>query len=115
MARISELPVIRLMARHRLLRLLAVNAIGGAAVAGLFLGAIIYTDTFRMGTLILKSDSPVLAIIMLYTMLTVTFASVAMGSAIMRLGDHNRDARPRGGTPVFDPQLQPCRIPSTRR
>ena len=80
-----------------LLRLLAINALAGALVAGLFLVTLIATDAASLGTLILGSDAPVLVSLVLYAALVVTFSSVAMGTAVMRLGTRQAPRGPDGG------------------
>jgi hypothetical protein len=80
------------------LSLVAINAAGGAAVALLLVGAILFLDIGHLGTLVAGSESPVLPVALLTAGFVVTFSSVAMGSAIMRIGrDEHRSG---GGTPV---------------
>jgi hypothetical protein len=89
------------------LSLVAINAAGGAAVALLMVGAILLLDIGHLGTLIAGSDQPVLPVALLTAGFVVTFSSVAMGSAIMRIG--RGEDRSGGGTPV------PVPVRATRR
>jgi len=68
-----------------LLRLLAINCAAGIAVAMLALaGLLALNDQLR--NLIFSDHSPAVALALLGGGFIVTFASVVMGSAIMRLG-----------------------------
>jgi hypothetical protein len=69
-----------------LLRLLAINLAVGAIVAALMLGGLIALDPGGLRHLLLADASPGLALGLLTFGFVVTFASVAMGSAIMALG-----------------------------
>lgn len=70
-----------------LLRHLATGA-AGAVVAGV---GILVLDVANLGTLVWSSDHGVVAAIMLFAGLILTFGSVAMGIGIMAL---NEDTRP---------------------
>lgn len=87
----------RVLPKNPLLRLLAVNALAGAAVAGLFVATLFATNAVGIGRLIGQSDAPVLVTIVLYCALVVTFSSVAMGTAVMRLGNKPEESKPGGG------------------
>lgn len=78
-----------------LLRLLAVNCAAGIAVALLALGGMLALNAQLRG-LIFGDQSPAVALVLLGGGFIVTFASVAMGTAIMRLGREER-APPRSG------------------
>ena len=68
-----------------LLRLLGVNCAAGVAVALLALGGFLALNA-QLRDLIFSDHSPVVPLVLLGGGLIVTFASVVMGSAIMRLG-----------------------------
>jgi hypothetical protein len=78
-----------------LLRLLAINCAAGIVVALLALGGLLALNAQLRG-LILGDQSPAVALALLGGGLIVTFASVAMGTAIMRLGGED-GAPPRSG------------------
>jgi hypothetical protein len=69
-----------------LLRLLGINLAIGIAVALLAVGGLLVLDPHRLRTLILADQSPAVALILLSGGFIVTFASVAMGTAIMGIG-----------------------------
>lgn len=69
----------------RLLRLLIVNAAIGFGVSAIFVAALIWTDTGQLGTLIASSPVGWLAAGILFFFVGLTFASVQMGVAVMRL------------------------------
>jgi hypothetical protein len=69
-----------------LFRLLAVNLTIGIAVAALAVGGLLALDAHGLRTLILADRSPVAALVLLGGGFVITFASVAMGTAIMRIG-----------------------------
>lgn len=70
-----------------LLKHLATGAAGAVAAAT----AILFLDVANIGTLVTKSEYGVVAVIMLYGSLILTFGSVAMGVGVMAL---NEDRRP---------------------
>jgi hypothetical protein len=69
-----------------LLTLLLVNGVGGAAVALALVGAMLALDVGRLGTLIAASETPLLALMLLSLGFMITFAGMAIASAIMRIG-----------------------------
>ncbi len=77
------------------LALILTNALGGAVVAIFLVGAILFLDIGRLGTLIAASDAPLAPTALLTAGFVITFASLAMGSAIMRIG---RDDERGGGS-----------------
>lgn len=78
-----------------LLRLLAINCAAGIAVALLVLAGMLAISP-QLRTLILSDHSPAVPLALLGGGFIVTFASVVMGTAIMRLG-RERDVPPSGG------------------
>lgn len=93
------------------LSLVLFNALGGAIVALAIVGAFLALDIGRLGTLIGGTESPAVAVALLSVGFVITFASAAIGSAIMRLGQiDGRDRRGGGvGVPV------PIRVRAVRR
>jgi hypothetical protein len=81
-----------------LIRLLAVNLLGGVAVAALMLGGLLALDPANLRELIFADRDPAAALAPLAFGLLITFGSAAMGSAIMALGA--REERRGGGTPA---------------
>lgn len=80
--------------RQPLIRLLAVNLAGGVAAAVLMLGGLLALNPGHLRELILADQTPGAALGLLLFGLVVTFGSVAMGTAIMGLG---QQLAPRGG------------------
>jgi acyl-coenzyme A thioesterase PaaI-like protein len=74
------------LARMPLFRLLGINLAIGIAVAVLAVGGLLALDPHRLRTLILADQSPAIALVLLSGGFIITFASVAMGSAIMGIG-----------------------------
>ena len=79
------------------------NWLAGAAAAVTLLVGLLATDAMHLRTLILDSDSPGLPIVMLLIGFLVTFCSVAMGSAIMGLGQ-DTGGPDSGHRDVVEPQ-----------
>ncbi|HUG61399.1 MAG TPA: hypothetical protein VMP03_06120, partial [Methylomirabilota bacterium] len=84
--------------RDPVLSLLLTNAFAGSVVALIVVFAILVLDIGQLQTLISGSEQPLVPAILLSAGFIVTFASVAMGTAIMRIG------RPDGGSPGGLPQ-----------
>ncbi|MCG5239196.1 hypothetical protein [Azospirillum doebereinerae] len=61
--------------------------IAGAVVLG---SGILWFDVARLATLIGNSEYGVVAVVMLYASLMLTFGSLAMGIGIMTLNEDNR-------------------------
>jgi len=68
-----------------LLRLLAVNCAAGIAIALLALGGLLVVDV-PLRELILRDQSPFVALALLGGGFIITFGSAVMGTAVMRLG-----------------------------
>ena len=69
-----------------LFRLLAINLLIGVAAAFLAVGGLLALDTHGLRTLILADASPGTPLLLLGAGFIITFGSVAMGTAIMRIG-----------------------------
>jgi len=83
--------------RYPLFRLLAINLAAGAALAVLLVGGLLWLDPGGLRHLIFTDRSPGVALGLLLFGFVVTFASAAMGSAIMALGERKtEDDAPRG-------------------
>ncbi len=76
--------------RDPLHRLLAINAASGIALAILVVAALLWLDIGRLATLIGRDEAPLIALFLMTGGFIVTVASVMMGSAIMMLGDRER-------------------------
>jgi hypothetical protein len=91
-----------------LLRLLAWNALGGVVVACLLTAFVLVADIGQLRTLIVTSDDPAVPLLLLVFGFMVTMCSVMMGSAVMALGNENRDD-------WHEPRGAPVRVPVRRR
>jgi hypothetical protein len=82
--------------RYPLFRLLAINLAGGLALAVLLVGGLLWLDPGGLRHLIFADRSPGVALGLLLFSFMVTFGSTVMGSAIMALGQRERqDDTPR--------------------
>ena len=99
---------IRKLLANPLFRLLAVNFLIGASVAAMVVAGMLLTDTQGIGTLVRNTQSPVIAVALLFGGFLITFSSVAMGWAIMRLGLPEDNSDKGGGKPVL---MEPVPIP----
>ena len=80
-----------------LARLLAINLAIGAAVTLLLVGGLLALNPSGLRDLIFADRSPGIALALLIMSFFITFASMAMGTAIMGLGQHEGDGNtPRG-------------------
>ena len=83
--------------RYPLFALLAINFAAGLALAVLLVGGLLWLDPGGLRHLIFTDRSPGVALGLLLFGFMVTFASAAMGSAIMALGRREtEDDAPRG-------------------
>jgi hypothetical protein len=73
-------------AERPLLRLLAVNLAGGVVVAFLAVGGLLLINPGGLRDLIFEDQSPTVALALLVFGFVVSFASAAMGTAIMAIG-----------------------------
>jgi hypothetical protein len=69
-----------------LFRLLAINLLIGVTAALLAVGGLLALDLYGLRTRILADAAPVAPMLLLTAGFVITFGSVAMGSAIMRIG-----------------------------
>lgn len=83
--------------RHALFRLLAVNGLAGGLLGIGFVIGILVLDVARIGTMLATSGDWLVPVSLLAMGSIVTFASVAMGGAIMLLPRENGD---RPGHPL---------------
>src|SRR5215472_13769659 len=80
-----------------LARLLVINLVIGAAITLLLVGGLLALNPARLRDLIFADRSPGIALALLLMSFFITFASMAMGTAIMGLGQHEGDGNtPRG-------------------
>ncbi|WP_181702574.1 hypothetical protein [Chthonobacter albigriseus] len=85
--------------RQPLLRLLALNGLAGATAGVVVVTGLLGFDVGGIGRLVAASDNPALPIGMMTFGFIITLASVAMGTAIMRIGSDDDD-QPAGGRGV---------------
>ena len=85
--------------REPLFRLLAINLAIGVSIAALMLGGLLALNPHGLRDLIIADRSPLVATGLLLFGLIVTFGSVAMGTAIMMIGQGDG----RGGKPKSAP------------
>ena len=78
-----------------LARLLAINLAIGAAVTLLLVGGLLALNPSGLRDLIFADRSPGIALALLLMSFFITFASMAMGTAIMALGQHEGEETPR--------------------
>ena len=78
------------LARQPLIRLLVVNCAAGVAAAVLMLGGLMALNPGNLRALIFADRMGAVALGLLLFGLTVTFGSVAMGTAIMALGTERK-------------------------
>lgn len=83
--------------RQPLFRLLAINLAIGVCVAVLLVSGLLYVNPGHLRELIFSDNAPLTALGLLAFGFTITFGSVAMGSAIMAMGS---DLRGGGGKPA---------------
>lgn len=85
--------------RLPLLRLLVVNLGVGIVAAVAMIGGLMWLNPHHLRDLILADQAGGAAFGLLLFGLVVTFGSVAMGTAVMALGER-KNPTPRGGKPV---------------
>ncbi|MCB1480628.1 MAG: hypothetical protein KDJ55_01380 [Rhodobiaceae bacterium] len=100
--------------KNPLFRLLAINFTIGAVVATMVVAGLILSDTQGIGTLVRNTQSPAIAVALLFGGFLITFSSVAMGWAIMRIGAPEDDSGKGGGKPVPAAVLAPVPVRSRR-
>lgn len=100
-----------------LFRLLAINGLAGVGIAGLVLGGIFLANIGNLRVLVQRAEDPVIPVIMLAFGLVITLGSVVIGSAIMLLGDNDKDGRSSGRKVplVREPVLVPAVAGASRR
>jgi len=74
------------------------NALAGAAIGVLVVAAILVFDVGGVGTLLFGGDDTIVGLVLLVWFFGLTFASVAMGSAVMALGHRPKGDRPDRGS-----------------
>jgi hypothetical protein len=89
----------RKKSRSPLFRLLAINLAGGVALAVFLVGGLLWLNPGGLRHLIFTDRSPGVALGLLLFGFVVTLGSTAMGSAIMALGQRERNDDPPRGPP----------------
>lgn len=69
------------------LRFLALHALVGFGLAGLFVGAVLWSDAFGLGRLLLETSAHPMPVLLLWFFTGLTFGSVQMGAAVMFQSD----------------------------
>jgi hypothetical protein len=107
----------RFLRRQPLIRFLIAHCLIGIAAGWLMLAGLLALDVGGLGTLIMRSAAPWLAIAVLAFGIAVTFGSASMGAAIMSLHRGNGGGDERGGRPARRRirALVPVRIGVRRR
>lgn len=107
----------RLFDRNPVLRLVLLNAAMGAAFGLAFAVALVLLDAHGVGSLLQRSDSGLVAFILLAAGFMVTFGSLVAGSAIMMMPDDGDDGfgGGGGGGPGGRRALRPVRVRAARR
>ncbi|MFN0263052.1 hypothetical protein ACKTEK_04155 [Tepidamorphus sp. 3E244] len=82
----------RIFLNDPLFRLLTVNCGIGTVVAAMIVTLLLVADVHGIGSLVLNTQSPVVAVALLFGGFFITFTSADMGWAIMRLGTVEREA-----------------------
>lgn len=75
----------------KLMRLLGLNALFGFALGGISALLVVYANIGGIGDVLAGSESRAIAYLLLIAGFGLTFASAAMGGAIMLLGCSERD------------------------
>ena len=81
----------------KLLSFLAVNALTGAAIGFLVVSGILASNIMGLRDLIVTTSDPLSALITIFGMFMLTFASLAMGTAVMLLPWSIHRGNPFGG------------------
>ncbi len=90
--------------RNELVPFLIRHCLAGIAAGWTTVGLMLWTDLAGIGTLAAASDLWPIPHLMLFAFFGLIFGSVAMGAAIMALGDRH-DAQPRAGARRFRPPV----------
>lgn len=98
----------------RLVRYLLPNLALGAICGWIFVGALVYFDFGGLGGLVATSSSGPLALIMLLAVMTITWGSLAMGTAIFLMPKEEEEDRGLK-TPAMTMKPQPVRIAAKSR
>ncbi len=71
------------------IKFLALNALGGVAIGCGAAGLILWADAGGLGTLIAETSAPGAALGLLFGGFSITFGSLAVGSAIMMMAEND--------------------------
>ena len=81
----------------KLVRLYIKNVAIGFAIAGVFVGMLLWFDIANLWHLISTSDKGWIALLVLWISNGIIFAGVQFGIAVMRMKDDDDDDDPHGG------------------
>jgi hypothetical protein len=104
-----------LFERNPALKLVLTHAALGAGFGLVFTVALVLVDAHGLGTLLQRSDSAIVAFVLLAGGFMITFGSLVAGSAIMLLPDDRDDGHGGGGPGGRRESLVPVRIRSRSR
>ncbi|UWR56956.1 hypothetical protein [Phaeobacter inhibens] len=99
----------------KLVKLYIRNVVIGFAIAGAFVGMLLWFNVMNLWHLVSTSDSGLLAVALLWFMNGIVFAGVQFGYAVMSLA--GKDENPRGGmriTPDAGGEMIPVRVPARK-
>ncbi|MEO1251471.1 MAG: hypothetical protein AAFW81_03890 [Pseudomonadota bacterium] len=100
---------------RRLLRFLGAHLALGVGAAAVFMAALLGFDVAGFRTLIIASGAPVLAGAMLFIVLSITWGSAAMGTAVFLLPKDEPDATGRGRRSRVSRAMRPLPAPAKVR
>ncbi len=98
----------------RLARFLGANLALGAVSGWIFVAGLLYFDIGGLGALVRESSIGPLAVVMLLAVMTITWGSAAMGTAVFLMRWNRDDDSAGKRAPIFAPlrALAPARIKS---
>jgi len=95
----------------KLVRLYIKNVAIGFAIAGVFVGMLLWFDIANLWHLISTSDKGWIALLVLWISNGVIFAGVQFGIAVMRMKDDDDDDDPHGGLRQPVMRREPATVP----
>lgn len=87
------------LSSSRIIRLVSLNALGGAGLGGVCVGLLIASDFAGLASLMNASREPGAALALLAGGFAATFAALSAATAVMLIPENERDER-RGGGPL---------------
>lgn len=96
-------------APSRIIRLLGLNALGGAALGGACVGLLVAFDVAGLASLMSASREPGAALALLAGGFAATFAALTAATAVMLIPERERERREGGGRLIPIPVRAPAR------